>query len=172
MINNGSPIIFIHDPRKLLVKNFLFNNTLTIENLNNFIFKWENNFNEGRFLRSTEVKTEDEIYSVKEMSENGLKKLISESKKSVVILFFDPNCRDCRKFYEVFEKASKLNNESMCFAKINVIKNDIDFIEIDTLPLVVISTSKDKLKFEIFQNEMNIDNFYKFVRKHSIKSEL
>ena len=144
---------------------------MTTDNLNKFIYNWENNYNNDRFLRSTEIVS---VYegNIREISNNGLKKFILENEKSTVILFFDPNCRDCNKFFDVFEKVSYLNKYIVDFFKINVKKNDIDFIEIDSLPMVVISLKQKKLNFEIFRSEMNLENFSNFVKMYSHKSDL
>jgi len=89
IINNASPVIFLHDTRNLLLKNFIFNNTLTNENLEIFLKNWENNSNEERFLKSSESKNEDN-QTVNEVSGYKLREMIKDQQKNLVILFYDP----------------------------------------------------------------------------------
>ncbi len=171
IINNASPVIFLHDTRNLLLKNFIFNNTLTNENLEIFLKNWENNSNEERFLKSSESKNEDN-QTVNEVSGYKLREMIKDQQKNLVILFYDPYCRNCSKFYNTFEDVSLKykSNMNLIFLKINMMKNDVVFIEIDKLPLIALSPNIGSLK--IYEREMTIKNFSEFIEECVYKLDL
>jgi hypothetical protein len=171
IINNASPVIFIHDYRGLLLKNYIFNNTLTNENLEIFFKNWENKSNEGRFLKSSETKIEDN-QTVIEVSGNKLREMMNNKQQNIMILFYDPYCRNCSKFYNIFEEVSLKykSNLELIFLKINMMKNDVDFLEIDKLPLIALSSRIGSLK--IYESEMTIQNFSEFIEETVYKLDL
>jgi len=122
------------------------------------------------YLKSEEVP-ENQDGPVKVAVAKNFDELVTNSKKDVLIEFYAPWCGHCKKLAPVFDElGEKLKGEDVDIVKMDATANDVPSpFEVQGFPTLYWAASDSKDKPVRYDGGRELDDFVKYIAKHSTK---
>jgi len=166
---NDLPLVSILDTRKDDLKKYNMDNEISVENILNFIEKWE----KGKLKRQLKSEKEPKLNNGNVFNVVGktFEKEVIKNDKDVMLLFYAPWCTHCKELspkYEEVAKKLKNNNSKLLIARIDGSQNDVDNISISGFPTIMFfpGNRKDKPPIE-YKGRRTAEDIISFIKEHS-----
>ena len=166
---NDLPLVSILDTRKDDLKKYNMDDEISVENILNFIEKWE----KGKLKRQLKSEKEPKLNNGNVFNVVGktFEKEVIKNDKDVMLLFYAPWCTHCKELspkYEEVAKKLKNNNPKLLIARIDGSQNDVDNISISGFPTIMFfpGNRKDKPPIE-YKGRRTAEDIISFIKEHS-----
>jgi len=172
-------LIFYNKMDEIIKHKYIFTNKhdITKQNIKNFINNWKSGIAE-RFFKSEELTEEDKLSSEQQLVQKvvGVNfNTFADQRKDIILFFVDR--REPKYFLlknVISRVANKItpNNKKIVFGEVDLMLNEFDSIEIDTIPTMIIledinENVKERLTNVIYFNgEFSTLELVKFISKN------
>ena len=162
------PLVSILDTRKDF-KKYNMDEEINVENILNFIEKWENNQLKRQLKSEKEPKLNNgNIFVVVGKS---FEKEVINNDKDVILLFYAPWCALCKELSPVYEEVGKRlkdKNHKLLIAKIDGSENDVENISVSGFPTIMFFPGNKKNKKPIeYKGRRTTEDIIKFIKEKS-----
>lgn len=166
---NDLPLVSILDTSKDALKKYNMDDEISVENILNFIEKWE----KGKLKRQLKSEKEPKLNNGNVFNVVGktFEKEVIKNDKDVMLLFYAPWCTHCKELspkYEEVAKKLKNNNPKLLIARIDGSQNDVESISISGFPTIMFfpGNKKDKPPIE-YKGRRTTEDIIAFIKEHS-----
>ncbi|XP_055319508.1 protein disulfide-isomerase A3-like [Sitodiplosis mosellana] len=158
------PVVLARDERN---QKFIMKDEFSIENLKAFLDDLKGGKLEP-YLKSEPVP-EDNNGPVKVAVAKNFEDLITNNGKDTLIEFYSPWCRDCKKFFPVYDElAEKLADEDVFIAKFDATANDVPpEFEVRDFPTLFWLPKDSKSKPVKYEGIHEVNELLKYIAKHA-----
>ena len=163
------PLVSILDTRKDDLKKYNMDDEISVNNILNFIEKWEKDQLKRQLKSENEPKLNNgNVFNVVGKT---FEKEVIKNDKDVMLLFYAPWCTHCKELspkYEEVAKKLKNNNPKLLIARIDGSQNDIENISISGFPTIMFfpGNRKDKTPIE-YKGRRTTEDIIAFIKEHS-----
>ena len=162
------PLVSILDTRKDF-KKYNMDGEITLENIMEFIEKWEKNELKRQLKSEIEPKLNNgNIFVV--VGKTFDKEVINND-KDVMLLFYAPWCNHCKEIkpkYEEVGKRLKDKNPKLLIAKIDGSENEVESIAITGFPTIFFFPGNKKNKSPIeYKGKRETEDMIEFIKRYS-----
>jgi protein disulfide-isomerase A1 len=166
---NDLPLVSILDTRKDDLKKYNMDDEISVENILNFIEKWEKDQLKRQLKSENEPKLNNgNVFNVVGKT---FEKEVIKNDKDVMLLFYAPWCTHCKELspkYEEVAKKLRNNNPKLLIARIDGSQNDVESISISGFPTIMFfpGNRKDKTPIE-YKGRRTTEDIIAFIKEHS-----
>ena len=162
------PLVSILDTRNDF-KKYNMDEEINVENILNFVEKWEKNLLKRQLKSEKEPKLNyGNIFVV--VGKTFEKEVINND-KDVILLFYAPWCTHCKELspkYEEVGKRLKDKNSKLLIAKIDGTENEVENISISGFPTIMFFPGNKKNKSPIeYKGRRTTEDIIKFIKENS-----
>ena len=162
------PLVSILDTRNDF-KKYNMDEEINVENILNFVEKWEKNQLKRQLKSEKEPKLNyGNIFVV--VGKTFEKEVINND-KDVILLFYAPWCTHCKELspkYEEVGKRLKDKNSKLLIAKIDGTENEVENISISGFPTIMFFPGNKKNKSPIeYKGRRTTEDIIKFIKENS-----
>ena len=163
------PLVSILDTRKDDLKKYNMDDEINVNNILNFIEKWEKDQLKRQLKSENEPKLNNgNVFNVVGKT---FEKEVIKNDKDVMLLFYAPWCTHCKELspkYEEVAKKLRNNNPKLLIARIDGSQNDIENISISGFPTIMFfpGNRKDKTPIE-YKGRRTTEDIIAFIKEHS-----
>ena len=163
------PLVSILDTRKDDLKKYNMDDEISVENILNFIEKWEKDQLKRQLKSENEPKLNNgNVFNVVGKT---FEKEVIKNDKDVMLLFYAPWCTHCKELspkYEEVAKKLRNNNPKLLIARIDGSQNDVENISISGFPTIMFfpGNRKDKNPIE-YKGRRTTEDIIAFIKENS-----
>ena len=95
--------------------------------------------------------------------------LVKNNDKDVLVLFYDPDCDQCKDLMPIFEEAAEIvkKNMNIRLAKIDYTKNEFGNIQVDNFPKLYYFENGAKFTNKEFDQNKDLNGIIKFLKMYT-----
>lgn len=162
-----APAVWVISPKAGDLSKFPLKETITKENVLNFIDHFENDKLERHF-KSQEIPEKNDEAVITVVGKN-FDEVVMTPGKHVLVEFYAPWCGHCKTLAPIYEETAKAlaGNDKIILAKVDATENEIPGVQIQGFPTLKFYPANNKENAMEYQGDRTKEGFMKFLKEHA-----